>query len=165
MKFFICSFFTFFTIAAYSQIDTGFLKQLKALDTANILKLDTTNVPNDRLTKKIKLLRSEKHGMSIETIIQIKIMEERQKDTLHSKKIYDDLLIEVTKGRTSNLIENCIINLYRRTFTENEINDLIKFYKTPAGKKMDKEFILLMVQSIKDTEYLLKLAAANIKSN
>ena len=165
MKLFISTLLSLFNLVTYSQADSNFLKQLKALDTANILKLDTSSVPNDPLTRKIKLLRSKKHGISIETIIQIKIMEERQKDMSHPKQFYDDLLAEVTKGRTSKLIENCIINLYRRSFSINEIDELIKFYKTSAGKKMDKEFILLMVQSIKDTEYLLKLAAANIKSN
>jgi len=36
---------------------------MKSLDTANILKTDTVSVPDDALTEKIKLLRSEKQGL------------------------------------------------------------------------------------------------------
>ncbi|MEP6584346.1 MAG: DUF2059 domain-containing protein [Ginsengibacter sp.] len=146
-----------------SQLDTAFISKLKSLDTANILKLDTAAVPDDALTAKIKMLRSEKKGLNVESILKIKISEEQQKDTSHSKAFYDALLNDLTHGRTSKLLENSIINLYRRNFTEADIDELIRFYKTPAGKKMDKEYILLIVESIKDAEQLMKLAAQNLQ--
>jgi hypothetical protein len=149
---------------SFSQIDSSFINKIKALDTANILKSDTLSVPGDLLTKKIKLLLSEKKGLTIGTILRIKITEEQQKDTTHSKEFYNKLLEEVTIGKTSKLIENSLINLYRRTFTEKEIDELVSFYKTSAGKKMDKEFLLILVESVKDAEQLLKLAAKNIES-
>ncbi|MDQ6763013.1 MAG: DUF2059 domain-containing protein [Bacteroidota bacterium] len=151
-----------FPIHSFTQMDTAFIAKIKSLDTANILKLDTAAVPNDVLTAKIKQLRSEKKGLTLETILKIKLSEEQQKDTSHSKAYYDALVADVTKGKTSKLIENSLINLYRNNFTEQEIDDVIKFYKTSAGKKMDKEYILLMVESIKDAEQLIKLAAKNI---
>jgi len=147
----------------FSQIDTSFIAQIKALDTANTLRSDTIAVPNDPLTQKIKLLRNERKGLTVETVLKIKIAEEQQKDTVHSKEFYKKLLEELMAGNTSKLIENSLINLYRRSFTENEIDELISFYKTSAGKKMDKEFILLMLQSFKDAERLFKLAANNIQ--
>jgi hypothetical protein len=149
---------------SFSQIDSSFINKIKALDTANILKSDTLSVPGDLLTKKIKLLLSEKKGLTIGTILKIKITEEQQKDTTHSKEFYNKLLEEVTTGKTNKLIENSLINLYRRTFTEKEIDELVSFYKTSAGKKMDKEFLLILVESVKDAEQLLKLAAKNIES-
>jgi hypothetical protein len=152
-------------LASFSQIDSSFINRIKALDTANFLKSDTLSAPDDLLTKKIKLLLSEKKGLTVGTILRIKITEEQQKDTTHSKEFYNKLLEEVTSGKTSKLIENGLINLYRRTFTEKEIDELIRFYKTSAGKKMDKEFLLIMVESIKGAEQLLKLAAKNIESN
>ena len=148
---------------SFCQVDTSFIRKLKALDTANFLKADTSSVPEDMLTKKIRMLRSEKNGLTIETILRIKIAEEQQKDTTHSKEFYDKLLTEITTGKTSKLLENCVINLYRRNFTEQEIDDIVRFYKTSAGKKMSKEFLLIMVQSIKDAEQLLKLAANSIQ--
>ncbi|MBK7882437.1 MAG: DUF2059 domain-containing protein [Chitinophagaceae bacterium] len=153
----------FLPFISFSQMDTAFIMKFKALDTANTLKLDTATVTNDVLTKKIKLLRSERNGLTTETILRIKIMEEQQKDTIHPKEFYDKLLKEMTAGKTSHLIENSIINLYKRTFTEKEIDELTNFYKTSAGKKMDKEFILLMFQSVKNAEQLLKLAIKNLK--
>ena len=163
MKVFVVALALLFPFLSFSQIDTSFIARIKGLDTANVLKLDTTAVPDDALTSKIKELRKEKNGLTLETMLKIKIAEEQQKDTLHSKEFYDALLNDVTKGRTSKLIENSLINLYRRNFTEPEIDELIKFYRTSAGKKMDKEYMLLMVESIKDAEQLIKLAAKNIK--
>lgn len=153
----------FIPFISFSQIDTAFIARIKALDTANILKLDTTSVPNDRLTQKIRELRNEKQGLSIETIIKLKIEEERQNDKEHPKEYFDKLFTEVTAGKTGKLIDNCVINLYRRTFTEEEIEQLIAFYKTPAGKKMDNEFLIILVESAKDAEQLLKIAAKNIQ--
>jgi hypothetical protein len=148
---------------SFSQIDSAFINKIKALDTANILKSDTVAVPNDLLTKKIKMLLDEKKGLTIGTILRIKITEEQQKDTSHPKDFYTKLLDEVTTGKTGKLIENSLINLYRKNFTEKETDELINFYKTSAGKKMDTEFLLLLVESVKDAEQLLKLAAKNIE--
>src|SRR6266498_2262755 len=103
---------------SFSQIDSSFINKIKALDTANILKTDTLSAPNDPLTKKIKILLGEKKGLTIQTILRIKIAEEQQKDTSHTKEFYNKLLEEVTAGKTSKLLENSRINLYRRVFTE-----------------------------------------------
>ncbi len=148
---------------AFSQIDTAYIAQLKSLDTLNTLRYDTTAVPEDAFTKKIRKLRKERSGFDIETLIRVKIMEEQQNDKVHSKEFYDKLLQDATQGSTSTLIDRAIINLYRNAFTEKEVDQLIKFYKTPAGKKMNKEFILLILRSTKDVEALLKIAAKNIK--
>jgi len=149
----------------FAQIDSAFILKLKALDTANILKTDTVAVPADAFTQKIKQLLGERNGLTVTTILKIKIMEEQQKDTTHSKEFYRKLTEDITTGKTSKLIENSMINIYRRTFTENEVDDLIKFFQTSAGKKMDKEFLLLLVQSVKDGEQLLKLAAKTLEND
>lgn len=163
MKLLFLILFGFTAGNSFAQVDTGFLKSLKALDTANILKSDTLAPPNDVLTQKIKLLRSERRGLTTENIMRIKLMEEQQKDTVHSKEFYNALQEELTSGSTGRLLENSIVNLYRNHFTEREVDDLIAFYKTSAGKKMDSEFILLMVQSVKGAEQLLKIAARKVE--
>ncbi|HEV8504175.1 MAG TPA: DUF2059 domain-containing protein [Chitinophagaceae bacterium] len=150
---------------SFSQIDSAFILKLKALDTANILKADTVTVPNDALTRKIKQLLGEKNGLSVTAILKIKIMDEQQKDTVHSKEFYRKLMEDITTGKTSKLLENSLVNIYRRTFTENEVDELIKFFQTSAGKKMDKEFLFLLVQSVKDGEQLLKLAVKNLEND
>jgi len=150
---------------SFSQLDNAFILKLKALDTANILKTDTVSVPNDAFTQKIKRLLGEKNGLSVGAILKLKIMDEQQKDTVHSKEFYKKLIEDITTGKTSKLLENSIINIYRRTFTENEIDELISFFQTSAGKKMDKEFLLLLVQSVKDGEQLLNLSVKNLEKN
>src|SRR5437773_5470723 len=149
---------------SYSQIDSAFINRIKALDTANVLRSDTLSVPDNALTKKIKLLLDEKRGLTIGTILRLKLTEEQQKDTTHTKDFYSKLLVECTTGKTGKLIENSLINLYSRTFSEKEIDDLISFYKTSAGKKMDQEYLLLLVESVKDLEQLLKLAVKKVES-
>ena len=151
--------------SSFSQLDSAFILKLKALDTANILKMDTVSVPNDAFTQKIKRLLDEKNGLSVSAILKLKIMDEQQKDTAHSKDFYKKLIEDIKTGKTSKLLENSIINIYRRTFTENEIDELISFFQTSAGKKMDKEFLLLLVQSVKDGEQLLNLSVKNLEKN
>jgi len=147
------------------QIDSSFILKIKALDTANVLKLDTLDAPNDAFTQKIRELRKVKGGLTIESIVQLKVMEEKQKDTSRAKReFYDKLLKEATEGRTAKLMENCMINMYRRTFTEGEVDELVKFYKSSAGQKMDKEFLVLLVESAKGAEQLLKLAAKKLEA-
>lgn len=148
----------------HAQIDSALIKRIKALDTADMVKTDTVAVPNDSFSKKVRELRSEQKGLTLETILRLKIAEEQQKDTAHSKEFYQKLIDDVTTGRTSKLLENSVINIYRRTFTEKELDELIAFYKTSAGQKMNTEYLLVLVQSVKDAEQLLKLAAKNIES-
>ena len=148
----------FFFHTAFSQIDSSFMARIKSLDTADVLKMDTLAVPDDAFTQKIKQLRSERSGLTIEAIIKQKLTEEQGKDTLHPKVFYDRLQEELTTGRAGKLLENSLINLYRRSFTEKEIDELIAFYKTSAGKKMDKEYFILLVESVKDAEQLIKMA-------
>ena len=71
---------------SFSQIDSAFVLRLKALDTANFLKADTASVPNDTFTQKIKQLLGEKKGPSVVAILKFNILEEQQKDTVHSKE-------------------------------------------------------------------------------
>jgi len=45
MKFALILFLNCFAQFGYTQIDTAFIARLKALDSLNILKLDTADVP------------------------------------------------------------------------------------------------------------------------
>jgi hypothetical protein len=150
-------------ICAFTQVDSAFILKIKALDTADVLRFDTVNVPNDAHTQKIIQLRNERNGFGIEKVIQIKLAEEQQKDKQHGKEFYTKLSEELSNGTTGKLLNNYLVNLYRKTYTEEEIDDLIRFYKTSAGKKMDESYLLLLVQSVKGAEALLKLAAGRLQ--
>ena len=60
---------------SFAKIDSAFILKLKAIDTANILKVDTVTVQNDAFTQKRKQLLGEKNGRSVKSILKIKIME------------------------------------------------------------------------------------------
>jgi hypothetical protein len=164
MKYFLTLVFVFVGSYCYAQVDTAFLLLLKSLDTADILKYDTAIVPEDALTKKIRVLMKEKHGLNIESILTIKMAEEQEKKKAHTKKYFDDMVNELKSGHTARLIENSVINVYRRTFSESEVDELIRFYKTPLGKKMEKDNFLLLVRTVKDTEQLIKLATKAVEA-
>ncbi|GAC1425370.1 MAG: hypothetical protein NVS9B7_28840 [Flavisolibacter sp.] len=159
---------TFFLIllinahCSWCQLDTAFILKIKSLDTANILKLDTIPVANDRLTRKIILLRKQRTGLTTETFINIKLEEEQAKDSSVPKEFYEKLKVNLFEGKGHYLIENSLINLYRRTYSEKEIDQLIRFYKTSAGKKSEKENFLLMVESIKDAEKIMEIARKSL---
>src|SRR6476660_9948693 len=98
-------FFLFIVHTALSQIDSSFIAKIKSLDTADVLKIDTTAVPDDVFTRKIKQLRSERSGLTIEAIIKLKLTEEREKDTVRPKTFYDQLEQELTTGHTGKLLD------------------------------------------------------------
>ncbi len=153
----------FLPVVGFSQIDTAFLQRLKAMESGDMLKTDTITPPSDAFTRKIKKLREEKNGIDIAMVMQIKIKEEQEKDKSRPREYYDKLLAEMTTGETGRLLENCLINMYRESYTEKEIDQLRKFYKTSAGKKMNTEFIVLIARSVKDAEQLMKIAMTKLE--
>lgn len=153
---------TGFPLAAFSQIDTAFLQRLKAMESGDLLTKDTMAVPEDSFTRKIRGLRKEKNGVNIELVMQIKIKEEQEKDKSRPKEFYDKLLQEMTTGETGRLLDNCMVNMYRESYTEEEIDDLARFYKTSAGKKLNTEFIFLIARSVKEAEQLMKMAMTKL---
>ena len=100
------------------------------------LKVDTTAPPEDSLTKQIRLFRAERGLISFDTIIKYQIEGQQSNDTKHPEEFYRSLLDECQHGHAHHLMENILINLYRQCFTEKEMEQLVAFYKTSAGKKM-----------------------------
>jgi len=73
--------------------------------------MDTVSVPNDAFTQKIKRLLGEKNVLNVGAILKLKIMDEQQKDTVHSKEFYKKLIEDISTGKTSKLLENSIVNI------------------------------------------------------
>lgn len=138
-----------------AQIDSGFVARINALNNADLLKEDTLAPPNDGLTKKIRTLFQEHGGIDIQGIIKIKLAEERGKNAGSAARL-DSIEQEFTSGETGRLLEHCLVNIYRRTFSEDEVDELLRFYRTSAGKKLNRDYLLLLVQSVKDLELLLE---------
>lgn len=145
-------FFLFFTIWSHAQNDktaTPIFEKI-ALEMKEF-KLDTTAVPNDKLSKRIEKLRSLKGGFNINEAIEFKIAEERSKENAPTEEL-NKIEAFFKNGNGKKWLNNAVIWIYRKQFTLKEINQLIRFYKSSAGQKMSEKFPILMIQSLKAGE-------------
>ena len=62
-------------------------------------------------------------------------------------------MLQSTKEISKKLMDEDMVVLYDKYFTQNEINDYIKFYKSPAGQKfikvtpdLQKDLMMVMMQ-------------------
>ncbi len=141
---------------SFSQSDTS-----TVLDAADVFKriskelesfkLDTTAAPNDKITKKIIELRNVKGGFNINEAIKFKIGEDKQKNESSIADI-EKLATFFQSGDGKRLLDNAMIWIYREHFTYSELTQLVKFYKSSAGKKMSANFPLVMLKSLAAAE-------------
>jgi len=113
--------------------------------------IDTTAVPEDRLTREIRNLRQAKGGFNINEAVLFKIGEEKSKKEL---TVADAEKLEnyFTSGAGKKSLDNAVIWIYRKHFTLAEVKKLTHFYKSTAGKKMAANFPVIMLQSLKAAE-------------
>lgn len=151
-----------FTGRLSAQQDTTRIASISPLFGAIKFKIDTTTPRDDSLTARIRLLRTEYGSFNIDHVIRFSIQEQRSSDTTHSKDYYKRLLEECQYGVAHRLIENIFINLYRQCFTVEEVNQLMQFYKTSAGKKTTSDFIILTITGASAAEKIVKAAAEKL---
>ena len=154
------------TMAANAQTDTAasnaaanYLKKMG--EDVKAFVPDTTDVPDDKLTQKIKELRNLRGGFNINEAIAFKIEEDRQNKETPEAEL-NKIGAFFTSGNGKRLLDNSVIWIYRRRFTEAEINSLLKFYKTSAGQKMASNFPLIMMQSLKAAEIIKAQYLVNV---
>jgi uncharacterized protein len=136
----------------FGQTDS--VKQEKMLSVFNrisqavqMYKPDTSAVPNDKITKKIIALRNLKGGFNINEAIDFKMGEDQQKNELNAKE-FAALSAFFKTGNGKNWLDNAVIHIYRDHFSYKELKQLVRFYKTSAGKKMSADFAVIMLQSL-----------------
>jgi hypothetical protein len=103
--------------------------------------IDTTAAPNDDLTKEIKKLLGITSSMSTAVVIMKATIEsQRQNPSVQlPEEFYTRFIGSIDNGRVGGMLENAIIKIYRQKFNREEIQEVIKFYETPIGKKMAAE--------------------------
>lgn len=116
-------------------------------------RADTTSVPNDKITRKIKELMELKGGFNINGAINFKIEEDRSKNEL-SKEEMDKLSEFFRNGSGKRWLNNAVIHIYRKYFTYRELKQAVRFYKTSGGKKMADSFPILMLQSLAAAQFI-----------
>jgi uncharacterized protein len=138
--------FSFYT---YSQKDTAALSRIAGM--LQDFQPDTTTPPNYKITAKINELRMLKGPFNINEAIQFKIAEDRQKAGTPKEEL-DAAEKYFTQGKGKTWIDNAMTWIYRRNFTYDELEDLVKFYKSSAGKKLANNLPIIMLQSLKAAE-------------
>jgi hypothetical protein len=74
-------------------------------------------------------------------------------------KAYRDVMRKfLAKHLSYEALENDLISLYAKEFTENEIKEMTAFYKTPVGKKVIKSMPTLLAKGA-------QLGAARVQAN
>ncbi len=127
----------------------------KITSTLNDFKVNTTAVPEDQLTKKIRKLRETKGGFNINEAISFKIGEDLTKGDL--KQLESENLDQFFKsGKGKGDLDNAVIWIYRDLFTTSEVRKLTKFYKSSAGQKLSENFPIVMLESLKAAEEIMK---------
>lgn len=135
---------------------------MKIVNDVKSYKPDTSNIPDDKLTRKIKEFRDRKGGFNINTVMDYKIQEDLGKNEL-SKENGKKLKKEFTTGNARRLLDNAIIWLYRNTFTYKEMKQLTKFYNTKAGQKYSAFFMPMLLKSVVAAETIQKQIMQEIK--
>ncbi len=156
----------FFTIVSYAQNVTtepnvDIFERIASEMTH--FKIDTTAVPDDKLSKKIVELRALRGGFNISEAMDYKIAEERQKENAPIAEL-DNMAVFFASGNGKKWLDNAVVWIYRKHFTYHEVKQLIKFYKTTAGKKMADNFPIIMIQSLKAAEEIGEVYKQSLKN-
>ena len=146
--------FCLFQLRSFAQKENSeiFTRISESMQT---FKIDTTDVPNDALSAKIRELRNLKGGFNINEAMEYKIAEARSKNELTEPE-YEKLKNFLSTGNGKRWLDNSIIWIYRNHFTLDEVEAAIKFYESPAGKKMANDFPIIMAQSVKAAELIME---------
>lgn len=110
-------------------------------------KLDTTAAPADKFTNKIVELRTLKGGFNINEAIDYKLEEDKQKGEIPIAE-FEKFAAFMKTGNGKKWLDNAVIWIYRQRFTYKELKQLVRFYKTSAGRKMSADFPIIMMQSL-----------------
>lgn len=122
---------------------------------ARSFKVNTSAVPDDRLTHAIHELRAVKGGFNINEALAYKIEEDKNKgDISEAEAQRRHIYFESGAGKTA--LDNAIVWIYRETFTLPEIRKLIRFYKSATGKKYAETYPFLMIKTLKAAEEVSK---------
>ena len=87
----------------------------------------------NKVKDQVDMMYEKVEGIIISQIEAIEIPEEREKNLLAMQKIARDLLF---KGLSWDTLKEEYIQLYTESFTEEELQGIIEFSKSPLGQKM-----------------------------
>jgi len=134
----------------------------KLMQEMKSFRLDTSAVPEDALTKKIRELRSLRGVFHISEAIQFKLQEEKSKGEMAPAQV---AMLETSfqSGAGRRWLDNAMTWIFRRHFTLKEIKSMIRFYKSGAGQKLATAFPLVMLESMAAAQAIHEMLVADFK--
>lgn len=117
-------------------------------------KPDTSAVPEDRITRKIRQLRALRGGFNVNEAMEYKLSEE-EKEGKTAPETIAYLRKEFSTGHGKELLDNAVIHIYRNRFTYPELKKLVKFYRSSAGQKFATDFPFIMLQTLAAGEQIV----------
>jgi uncharacterized protein len=147
---------------AGAQIDSSQTKTLASTfqrinSSLQAYKPDTSAVPDDKTTRKIKELINLRGVFNINEAIEFKIQEDKQKKNITEAEA-NSLSTFFSSGNGKQWLDNAIVHIYRNHFSFNELKQLVKFYRTPAGAKMSETFPVVLLKSMVAAQHVKELA-------
>jgi hypothetical protein len=126
--------------------------------------IDTTAAPNDDLTKEIKKLLSITNSMNTAVVVMKATIESQRKsqNVQLPEEFYTRFIAAIDNGQIGGMLENVIIKIYRQKFTKEEMQEVIKFYESPVGKKMAAESAFIASSSSTEGEKIGQYVALKI---
>jgi uncharacterized protein len=125
-------------------------------------KIDTSEAPDDKITRKINELRALRGGFNINEAISFKIQEDETKGEV-PKTTTDFLKQEFAMGDGKLWLDNATVWIYRRHFNYKELKQLVKFYKTSAGQKLANDFPFIMMKTLMAAQLIHDRLIASMK--
>lgn len=142
--FVICTLLCPAAFAADSKPSEESIKELLVLSEAKKLADDITGQVDAIMALVVQQVTQGEQG------------EQREKLTPEEQKIIDDMKTKLAAALKQEMkwesLENYYVQIYRETFTQDEINGIIAFYKTPAGQATIKKMPVLMQQAMMETQ-------------
>lgn len=109
-------------------------------------KIDTTTVPNDKITRKIEELRKYRGNFNVNTLVDFMLQQEKNSHKIPEAS-YNKAYNFFKNGDGARWLHNAVIWIYRKHFTYKELKAMTRFYKSSAGQKWASEFPIVAIQN------------------
>lgn len=142
-KFFIIAIFTcVFTIAMHAD-DNSYKKVFE-----EYMEVSNSNA----------ILNSFENGKTLEFIVNQTEQDLKKLDRTLTKEQKDNILKSVREllASVADKISDQTFKIHKKYFTEQDLKDLIEFYKSPLGKKLAKNSVAIYEDSLFFTQNLMQ---------
>lgn len=142
------------------------MEEMKEISIESIkekIDFDTTAVPQDELTSKIREFFEVSRLMETVTFSLKKLYNGDNMRSLMKPEVLEKLLNAYEpSGLAFNYIELMYVRNFRKYYAISELEEIIKFYKTTVGQKMVKANMLMIADNLPEAEKIGRWVAATI---